>query len=297
MTHAPLPIPEPTAARARVLVEALPYLRRFRGAVLVVKYGGSAMKEEALADSFARDVTLLHHVGMRPVVVHGGGPEVSRTMARLGLESRFVAGHRVTDEATAEVVEMVLCGKVNKALVARLVRAGSRAVGLSGTDAGLLRVRRHAPGGQDIGLVGTPEAVDPSVLETLLSGGYVPVIAPTADGPGGTTHNVNADLVAGAVASALDAEKLLYLTDVPGLMDGGDLIPVIGPERARRLIEDGTASGGMRPKMEAALAALDSGVRSVHLMDGRIEHALLLEVLTDEGCGTLMRNDPPQEAS
>jgi len=282
--------------RARVLVEALPYLRRFRGAVMVVKYGGAAMKDASLADSFARDVTLLQHVGMRPVVVHGGGPEVSRIMERLGLEPRFVDGHRVTCEATAEVAEMVLCGKVNKGLVARLVRSGARAVGLSGTDAGLLEVSRHAPGGQDIGLVGRPEAVDPALILTLLDAGYLPVVAPTADGPGHATHNVNADLVAGALASALRAEKLIYLTDVPGLMAGGTVVPSLDPVRARALLENGTVSGGMRPKMEAALAALEAGVARVHLVDGRVEHALLLEVLTDCGCGTLLQDGEEDEA-
>ena len=274
--------------RARVLVEALPYLQRFRGAIIVVKYGGAAMTEERLADSFARDLTLLQHVGMRPVVVHGGGPAVSRTMERLGLEPKFVGGHRVTCPETAEVAEMVLCGKVNKALVARLVRAGAGAVGLSGTDGGLLRVRRHAPEGQDIGLVGHPEAVDPSVLLTLLEAGHLPVVAPTADGPGGTTHNVNADLVAGAIASALGARKLIYLTDVPGLLVGGEPVSCLKPAEARALLEDGTASGGMRPKLEASLDALEAGVPRVHMVDGRVEHALLLEILTDRGCGTLL---------
>lgn len=291
MNPLPNPVPDQHALRARTLVEALPYLQRFRGATFVIKYGGAAMKDEALADSFARDITLLQHVGMRPVVVHGGGPEVSRTMERLGLESRFVAGHRVTDAETAEVVEMVLCGKVNKSLVARLVRAGAQAVGLSGTDAGLLRVSRHTPEGRDIGQVGTPESVNTDILRTLLEAGNLPVIAPTADGPGGTTHNVNADLVAGAVAAALGAEKLLYLTDVPGLLKDGKLLTRLVPSQARACLEDGTATGGMRPKLEASLSALEAGVNRVHLIDGRVEHAMLLEILTDSGCGTLLCRD------
>ena len=284
------PIPGDAALRARTLVEALPYLRKYRGAILVVKYGGSAMQSEDLADSFAQDVTLLQHVGMQPVVVHGGGPEISRTMERLGLAQTFVNGHRVTSEETAEVAEMVLCGKVNKKLVARLVRAGSRAVGLSGTDAGLLKVSRHAPEGQDIGLVGKPEQVNPEVLHTLLKAGYLPVIAPTAEGPGDTTYNVNADLVAGALATALGAEKLIYLSDVPGLMDGDRLVSVVSPEQAAGFLDNGIAAGGMRPKLEAALAAHRTGVPRVHLVDGRVEHALLLEILTDQGCGTLLCN-------
>lgn len=288
------PVPGDLATRARTLVEALPYLRRFRGAIIVVKYGGAAMTRDSLADSFARDVTLLQHVGIHPVVVHGGGPAVSGTMERLGLEPRFVGGHRVTDAATAEVVEMVLCGKVNKNLVARLVRAGSQAVGLSGTDAGLLRVRRHAPDGVDIGQVGTPDEVDPSVLHTLLNAGHLPVIAPTADGPGEAVHNVNADLVAGAVASALGAAKLVYLSDVAGVLRDGRLVSRMNPSEAQAMLDDGTASGGMRPKLEAALAALEGGVPRVHLVDGRVEHALLVEILTDAGCGTLLSADLPE---
>ena len=284
-----LPTDPALAAKAAVLIEALPYLRRFRGATVVIKYGGAAMSEPALRDSFAEDVTLLEHVGLHPVVVHGGGPELTDTLRRLGIESQFVDGHRVTDAETADIAQMVLCGRVNKELVARLVRAGARAVGLSGTDAGLLRVRRLAPEGRDIGFVGTPESVDHAVLQALLERGFLPVVAPTADGPGGQVYNVNADLVAAAVAAALRAEKLVYLSDVPGLVLGGAIAERIAPADVRRALASGEATGGMRPKLEAALDAIATGVKRVHLVDGRVAHALLLEVFTRKGVGTLIQ--------
>lgn len=276
------------ADRAAVLVEALPYLRQFRGATVVVKYGGAAMVEDDLADCWARDVVLLEHVGMKPLVVHGGGPAMTRTMARMGIESTFVEGHRVTTAESAEVAEMVLSGRINKEVVSRLNRAGGRAVGLSGTDAGLMRVQRHRPGGRDIGFVGQVERVDPGPLELLLESGYTPVLSSTAADGTGQPFNINADSVAGAVAAAMNAVKLVFLTDVPGVLVDGDLASELNGAETRRLLESEDVSGGMRPKLEAALLALDGGVQRVHLVDGRMPNALLLEFFTDDGVGTLL---------
>lgn len=280
--------PAALAERARVLAEALPYLQEFRGAIVVVKYGGAAMTDGALADAWARDVVLLEHVGLRPVVVHGGGPALTRTLERLGVETRFVDGHRVTSAEGAEVAEMVLSGRLNKEVVARLNRAGARAVGLSGTDAGLIRVRRREAAGVDLGFVGEVEELDPGLVLALLRNHYVPVLSSTAAGPEGRPYNINADVVAGALAGALGARKLVFLSDVPGVLDDGRLLPVLDVAAARRLLADGTASSGMRPKLEAGLAALAAGVPRVHYVDGREPHALLLEIFTDQGAGTLL---------
>jgi acetylglutamate kinase len=279
------------AERARVLAEALPYLRAFRGAVTVIKYGGAAMTEGTLADAWAGDVVLLEHVGLRPVVVHGGGPALTRTLARLGVETRFVDGHRVTTAESAEVAEMVLSGRINKEVVSRLNRAGAKAIGLSGTDARMLSVRPHRPAGRDIGFVGEVESVDTAPLLLLLQNGYTPVLSSTAADATGQPYNINADLVAGAVAGAMKAAKLVFLSDVPGVMAGGELVGVLPVARARALLGEGTASGGMRPKLEAALLALSCGVPRVHLVDGRVPHALLLEIFTDQGVGTLVVPD------
>jgi acetylglutamate kinase len=278
-------------ARARVLVEALPYLQVFRGAIVVVKYGGAAMGDPALADSWARDVVLLEHVGIRPLVVHGGGPALTRTMERMGIESRFVEGHRVTSAESAEIAEMVLSGRINKDVVARLNRAGARAIGLSGTDAGMLRVERHRPSGLDIGYVGAVSAVDTEPLLLLLEKGYTPVLSSTAADRDGHPLNINADLVAGAIAGALRAAKLVFLSDVPGLLVEERLAEVVESSEARALLGGADVSGGMRPKLEAALAALAAGVPRVHLVDGRVRHALLLEIFTDHGVGTLLVPD------
>ncbi len=285
------------ARRAETLVEALPYLQAFRGALVVIKYGGAAMDEGPLADSWARDVVLLEHVGLRPLVVHGGGPALTRTMARMGIETAFVDGHRVTDADSAVVAEMVLSGRINKEVVSRLNRAGGRAVGLSGTDAGMLRVRRHRPGGVDIGFVGAIEAVDTQPLRLLLEAGYIPVLSSTAADGSGQPHNINADLVAGAVAAAMGATKLIFLSDVPGVLVDGALCPTLSPATARELLADGRAGGGMRPKLEAGLQALDAGVPRVHLVDGRLPHALLLELLTDTGVGTLLQPEAAPAAA
>ena len=291
MTDTPSePSPE-LASRARVLMEALPYLQQFRGALVVIKYGGAAMVDDELADSWARDVVLLEHVGLLPVVVHGGGPALTRTMQRMGIETRFVDGHRVTDADSAEVAEMVLSGRINKQVVSRLQRAGGRAVGLSGTDAGMLRVRRHRPGGRDIGFVGVVEAVDVKPLRLLLEGEYIPVLSSTAADADGQTHNINADVVAGAVAAAMGATKLIFLSDVRGVMVEGELCRTLDAAGAQRLLDAGEASGGMRPKLGAALEAIAAGVPRVHLVDGRLPHALLLEILTDRGVGTLVEGD------
>jgi acetylglutamate kinase len=284
------------AARAEVLIEALPYLQRFRGALIVVKYGGAAMVEDSLADSWARDVVLLEHVGLRPVIVHGGGPALTRTMERMGIETRFVDGHRVTDAESAEVAEMVLSGRINKQVVSRLQRAGGRAVGLSGTDASMLRVRRHRPSGRDIGFVGLVEAVDTEPLRLLLESDYLPVLSSTAADADGQPHNINADLVAGAIAAAMNASKLLFLSDIPGILVDGVLQRRLSASRARGLVDGGAASGGMLPKLTAAFDALDAGVPQVHIIDGRQPHSLLLEILTDRGVGTLLHADETAEA-
>jgi acetylglutamate kinase len=284
------------AARAEVLIEALPYLQRFRGAIIVVKYGGAAMVEDSLADSWARDVVLLEHVGLRPVIVHGGGPALTRTMERMGIESRFVDGHRITDAESAEVAEMVLSGRINKQVVSRLQRAGGRAVGLSGTDASMLRVRRHRPSGRDIGFVGLVEAVDTEPLRLLLESEYLPVLSSTAADADGQPHNINADLVAGAIAAAMKASKLLFLSDIPGVLVDGTLQRRLSADRARSIVDSGEASGGMLPKLSASLDALDSGVPQVHIIDGRQPHSLLLEILTDRGVGTLLHADETPES-
>lgn len=278
-------------AKAGILVEALPWLQRYRDAVVVIKYGGAAMIDSALADSWARDVVLLEHVGIQPVVVHGGGPALTRMMTRLGIETTFVDGHRTTTAESAEIAEMVLSGRLNKDVVARLNRAGIKAVGLSGTDAGMLRVKRHQPSGKDIGFVGEIESVDASALRLLLANGYVPVVSSTAAGEDGQPYNINADLVAGAIAASMKAEKLVFLSDVPGVLVDGQLAGTVSASEARRLIVSGQASGGMMPKLEAALSALAAGVPKVHLLDGRLPHALLLEIFTDSGVGTLVVPD------
>jgi acetylglutamate kinase len=284
-------------SRAKILTEALPYLQQFRGALIVVKYGGAAMVDDGLADSWARDVVLLEHGGLRPVIVHGGGPALTRTMKRMGIQTEFVDGHRITDAESAEVAEMVLSGRVNKQVVSRLHRAGGRAVGLSGTDAAMLRVRRHRPSGRDIGFVGLVEAVDTTPLRLLLESDYLPVLSSTAADSDGQPHNINADLVAGAVAAAMGATKLLFLSDIPGVLVDGSLRRKLSENEARELLATGGASGGMLPKLNAALEALEAGVPQVHIIDGRQPHSLLLEILTDRGVGTLLHPHEAQENS
>jgi acetylglutamate kinase len=276
------------------LLEALPYIRQFHGRTVVIKYGGAAMEDEGLREDFARDVVLLKYVGLNPIVVHGGGPEITGYMERLGLPVEFVGGLRVSDESTVEVAKMVLVGKVNKEIVLRLSRHGQPAVGLCGDDGTLFRVaRRPGPAGEDIGFVGSIERVNVGVVEHVASD-YIPVIASVGADREGNSYNVNADEAAGAVAGALGAYKVLFLTDVPGWLedpdDPGSLITNASAERVMRALEG--LQGGMRPKLEACLSAIDSGVSAAHILDGRVPHSLLLELFTDAGVGTKVEVAP-----
>jgi acetylglutamate kinase len=286
-----MPTPE-LVQRAELLIEALPYIRAFQGKTLVIKYGGAAMEQADLKEQFAKDVLLLRLVGIRPVIVHGGGPQIGALLKRLGKDSTFVGGMRVTDEETVQIVEMVLVGKINKEIVGLINLHGGRAVGLSGKDASLIRARKRLhrmPDGSqvDIGLVGEVEAVNPEPIRLLEEGGFIPVIAPVGVGAGGETYNINADLVAGDVAAALFAEKLIHLTDVTGINgEDGRLISTLTKREAERLIKAGVIDGGMLPKVESSLRALTGGAQKAHIIDGRVPHAILLEVLTKEGIGT-----------
>lgn len=282
--------------KATTLLEALPYIRRFSGKTVVIKYGGHAMADEALKKSFALDVILLKYIGINPVIVHGGGPQINETLKRYGIVSEFVKGMRVTDAATMGVVEMVLTGQVNKEVVGYLNQHGGKAVGLSGKDGGLLlcrkllqEVRRDDGTTEevDIGFVGDVTRVDAAILETLEKGGFIPVIAPIGVGIAGESYNINADLVAGRVAAAVKAEKLILLTDVPGVKDReGNLLSSIELDRVPELIDNGTITGGMIPKVTCCVDALRDGVKKAHIVDGRVAHAILLEVFTDVGIGT-----------
>jgi acetylglutamate kinase len=274
--------------KAGVLIEALPWIRAFADRTVVIKYGGAAMIDDELKASFARDVTLLRYIGVRPVIVHGGGPQIDDMLARLGGKSSFVDGLRVTDASTMEVVEMVLGGTVNAEIVALIARAGGRGVGLTGRDSGLLTVERQpGPGGADLGWVGRPVEVDASLLRTLTREGLIPVVAPLGADREGRTYNVNADTAAGAIAAALEAEKLILLTDVEGVLDAdGKLLRRMSRPAAQAAVADGSIRGGMIPKVECCLEALERGVTSAHIIDGRLPHALLLEIFTDGGVGT-----------
>jgi acetylglutamate kinase len=275
---------------AHVLTEALPYIRRFAGKTIVVKYGGNAMGDDDMIDSFARDIVLMKAVGIDPVVVHGGGPQIGAHLEKLGKKSQFIEGMRVTDADTMDVVEMMLGGLVNKAVVNAIAKQGGRAVGLTGKDGGLIRARKLLVKGQDIGQVGEVEAIDPHVIDHLEAGGFIPVIAPVGVGADGSAYNINADLVAGKLAGVLQAEKLMLLTNVQGLMDKhGRVLTGLTVAQVEALIADGTVYGGMLPKIRCALDAVASGVKSSVIIDGRIEHAVLLELFTDEGIGTLIR--------
>jgi acetylglutamate kinase len=273
--------------KAAVLQEALPYIRRFHRRTFVVKYGGHAMLDDALKDGFARDVCLLRYVGIQVVVVHGGGPQIDRTLERFGIRSKFVGGLRVTDDQTMDVVEMVLAGSVNQEIVGLVCKHGGRAVGLSGKDDHFMRARSQ---GAELGRVGEIEAVDPTIVGQLLGGGFIPVIAPIAVDPGGAALNVNADTAAGRIAGALGAAKFLLMTDVAGVQGaGGELLSSLSAAEAEALIESRTISGGMIPKVRCALDAVAAGVEKVHVIDGRRKHALLLEIFTDQGVGTEIR--------
>ncbi len=285
---------------AHVLTESLPYIQRFRGRTIVIKYGGNAMTEEVLKRGFARDVVLMKLVGINPVVVHGGGPQIGNLLQRLGKQSEFVQGMRVTDSETMDVVEMVLGGLVNKEIVNLINRHGGSAVGLTGKDGDLIRARKmvvkrrgpeiEVPEIIDVGHVGEVESIDASVVDMLVRGNFIPVIAPIGVGRDGRSYNINADLVAGKVAEVLQAEKLILLTNTEGLLDGdGNLLTGLTTERVDELIDDGTIHGGMLPKITCALDAVKAGVNASHIIDGRVEHAVLLELFTDEGVGTLIR--------
>ena len=294
--------PESAQNVAKVLAEALPYIQRFRGRTVVIKYGGNAMVDEDLKQSFARDVVLMKTVGINPVVVHGGGPQIGRLLERLGKESRFVAGMRVTDSETMDVVEMVLGGLVNKEIVNLINRHGGAAVGLTGKDGDLIRANKlrlehgtdeaglSAPEIIDIGHVGEVASIDASVVDMLVHGNFIPVIAPIGVGEDGHSYNINADLVAGKVAEVLDAEKLILLTNTKGLLSKeGELLTGLSTQRVDELIKDGTIHGGMLPKINCALEAVRGGVNSAHIIDGRVRHALMGELFTDDGIGTLIR--------
>ena len=285
------------ADRAKILAEALPYIQRFHGKTIVIKYGGNAMTDDKLKKSFARDVVLLKLVGMNPVVVHGGGPQIDELLKQLGRKGEFVQGMRVTDAATMDVVEMVLGGQVNKEIVSLINQHGGRAVGLTGADGGLIRAKKMLVRGDgdsdelvDIGQVGEVESIDPEIVHRLHTHDFIPVIAPLGVGKKGETYNINADLVAGKVAEILKAEKLIVLTNTPGVLDqNGNLLTGLSAKKIDELFANGTISGGMLPKISSALDAVKNGVNTCHIIDGRVEHALLLEVLTDEGVGTLIR--------
>jgi len=275
--------------KAAVLIEALPYIRRFANKVIVIKYGGHAMTEDALRESFSVDVVLLKYIGLRPVVVHGGGPRIGKMLSRVGKESDFVDGMRVRDDETMEIVEMVLGGKVKQDIVSLIQRGGGRALGLTGKDGGMLRVKRKLVNGQDVGRVGQIVNVDPSAIASATDAGFIPVVAPLGVDDSGLTYNVNADDAAGAIACAIGAEKLMMLTDVTGVLDAkGELIPKLTPDEARARIEEGVIKGGMIPKVECCLSALDHGVERTHIVDGRMLHAVLLEISTDVGVGTCL---------
>ncbi len=274
-------------ATARTLSQALPYLQRYDGATVVIKFGGHAMGDDSAMASFARDIVLMRQVGVNPVVVHGGGPMINDMLERLNIKSEFVGGKRVTDKATVEVVEGVLSGVVNKRIVQAINLEGGRAVGISGKDSNLMICDQTDPA---LGFVGTPAEMDPSVLRTLTTSEIIPVIAPLGAGRNGETFNVNGDTAAGAIAASLTADRLLLLTDVAGIMDGdGDVLTEITPDQMRTLMEDGTIAGGMIPKAETALSAIQGGVRAVVILDGRAPNACLLELFTDHGAGSLIR--------
>ncbi|MFO1347466.1 MAG: acetylglutamate kinase [Pseudomonadales bacterium] len=281
---------------ANVLTEALPYIQRFVGKTIVVKYGGNAMVDDALTQGFAQDIALMKLVGMNPVVVHGGGPQIGSLLEKLGIQSEFISGMRVTDAATMEVVEMVLGGAVNKTVVNLLNQAGGKAIGITGKDGDLIRAKKMAMKDADgkvlnIGFVGEVEHVNREVIDALVRSDFIPVIAPVGVGADGQSYNINADLVAGKVAEALSAEKLMLLTNVSGLQDkAGKVLTGLTTAQVDGLIADGTIYGGMLPKIHCALEAVKNGVTSAHIIDGRVEHAVLLEIFTDHGVGTLITN-------
>jgi acetylglutamate kinase len=298
LSHAMTTDTLPATTKAKILGEALPYIKRFFDKTIVIKYGGNAMTDPLLKDGFARDVVLLKLVGMNPVVVHGGGPQIEDLLKRVGKQGTFIQGMRVTDEETMDIVEMVLGGQVNKEIVNLINMAGGKAVGLTGQDGNFIRAKKLLLPNKDkpeelidIGSVGEITAIDPSLIAFLDKGDFIPVIAPIGVGPEGETYNINADVVAGKIAEVLQAEKLVLLTNTPGVLNkAGELLTGVTPKDIDAMVADGTLSGGMLPKIGSALDAARSGVKSVHIIDGRVEHALLLEILTDEGVGTLIKS-------
>lgn len=299
MKTKPLKTPESWLRTAKTVSEALPYIRRFAGETFVVKYGGHAMGDDTAAQQFARDIVLLKHIGVHPIVVHGGGPQIGRMLERLKIQSEFVDGLRVTDAPTVEIVEMVLSGTINKQITSWINDAGGKAIGLSGKDGHMIEARKlrrtkkdpdsHIERVLDLGFVGEPTMVHPEILHQLTATGFIPVIAPIGVGEDGQTYNINADTAAGAVAGAMRASKLLVLTDVPGILTKEkELISQLTIPEARTLIEDGTITGGMIPKVETCMYALERDTQAAHILDGRIPHVLLIETFTEHGAGTMM---------
>jgi acetylglutamate kinase len=292
-----MPNADKTQQKAQILIEALPYIRRFHGKNIVIKYGGNAMTDVALQEDFAEDVTLLKLIGMNPVVVHGGGPQINATLEKIGKKGEFIQGMRVTDDETLDVVEMVLGGLVNQEIVTLINRAGGKAVGLTGKDGNFIHARKMVVTSKedkrkkiDIGLVGEVVKIDREVIDTLDARDFIPVIAPLGVDENGTAYNINADVVAGKIAVALQAEKLIVLTNTRGVLDkAGKLVTGLTAAKIKALVDDGTISGGMLPKVDFALDAVRNGVKAAHIIDGRVPHALLLEVLTNEGVGTMIK--------
>ncbi|MCX8030761.1 MAG: acetylglutamate kinase [Thermodesulfovibrionales bacterium] len=291
---------ESLVEKANILIESLPFIRNFYGKTFVIKYGGAAQVDNSLKTTFAKDIVLFNFIGIMPIIIHGGGPKISETMKKLGKEPIFIQGQRVTDKETMDIVEMVLGGLINKEIVALINKHGGKAVGLSGKDGYLIKAKKKiiktmdSKGYEDyidLGYVGDIEYIDPQILETLQKGGFIPVISPIGFGEKGETYNINADYVASAVASAINAEKLIILTDVPGIKDKtGNVISSINKETLNQLIDEGIISGGMLPKVQSCISALRRGVRKIHIIDGRIPHCLLLEIFTKEGVGTEIVN-------
>ena len=288
---------EELIGKAAVLVEALPYIRAYRGKTVIIKYGGSAMVDDKLKAGFARDVALFKLVGMNPIVVHGGGPQIGKTLEAMGIKSNFVDGHRVSDGETIDIIEMVLVGKVNKEIVSLISSEGGGAVGLSGKDGNLIQAEKMVitkktadvdrPEIIDLGMVGKVTKINTEILTTIDRDNFIPVIAPVGVGPNGETYNINADTVAGEIAAAIGAEKLVLLTDEKGILDGnGDLLPTLDEKSVERLIDEGVIKGGMLPKVRSCFTALDAGVKKTHIIDGRVRHSVLLEIFTDKGIGT-----------
>lgn len=285
--------------KASILMEALPYIRKFSGKTIVIKYGGAAMTDERLKEGFAKDIIMMDYIGLNPIIIHGGGPQIGEVLKKMGIESKFHQGMRITDEQTMDVVEMVLVGDVNKEIVSLINRHGGKAVGLSGKDGGLIKAKKlpkekvtfdhKTPEVIDLGRVGNVTKIDPSILQTLDQARFIPVIAPVGVDDKGQSLNINADLVAGAIAAALKAEKLVLLTDINGIKGAdGTLLSSINQTEAKRLIKEGVIHGGMIPKVECAIKALADGVKSAHIIDGRVQHAVLLEIFTDKGVGTVI---------